>query len=97
MSSSAEFRTFLLSMCIEAPESTTISLSSSFVEDGAGDDQTSEDEQNVASSFASSFWILLAISHASLRAHRSCFKVSSSDLSSNTMGWTLSFPIVYGA
>ena len=35
-------------MCIEAPESATIVLSSGFVEDGAGRHPTSEGEENVA-------------------------------------------------
>ena len=39
MSSSAEFRSFLLNMCIDALESTTIVLSSGFVEDGGGKHQ----------------------------------------------------------
>ena len=91
-------------MCIDAPESTANSLSSGFVEDGAGDDQTSEGELDVALSFSLSLWILLAISLATLRARCSCFKVSSSDLSSNYgawglrssgSGWTLSYPNFY--
>ena len=49
------------------PESTTNSLSSGFVEDGAGRHQTSEGEKNAALSFSSSLWILLTISRASLR------------------------------
>ena len=44
MSSSAQFRSLLLSMCIDAPESTTNVVSSGFVEDGAGNDHTSESE-----------------------------------------------------
>ena len=44
VSSSAEFRSLLLSMCIDALESTTNYFSSSSVEDGAGDNQTSESE-----------------------------------------------------
>ena len=47
------------------------------------DTKTSEDEKNAALSFSLSLRILTAITHASLRAHCSCFKVSSSDLSSN--------------
>ena len=43
-SSSAEPRFFLLSMCIDAPESTANYLPSGFVEDGDGNDQTSEGE-----------------------------------------------------
>ena len=44
VSSSAELRSFLLSMCIDAPASATNVLSSGFFEDGAGNDQTSERE-----------------------------------------------------
>ena len=44
VSSSAEFRSFLLSMCIENPEFTTNYLSSGFVEDGAGKHRTAEGE-----------------------------------------------------
>ena len=69
-------------MCIDAPESTTHFLSLGFFEDGAGNEQTSGGEKNVALHLLMSLWILLAISHASLRAHRSCFKVYSSGLSS---------------
>ena len=39
-------------MCIEVPESTTIALSSIFVEDGAGNDQTSASEECVALFFS---------------------------------------------
>ena len=42
VSSSAQFRSLFLSMCIDAPESTTNDLSSGFVEDGAGNEQSSE-------------------------------------------------------
>ena len=44
VSNSAEFRSFLLSMCIDAPESTTNSFSSGFITDGAGN-QTSVSEK----------------------------------------------------
>ena len=83
VSSSTEFRSFLLRMCIEAPESTTNSPSSGVVKDGAGRHQSSESDKNATLHFSLSLRILLAISHATLLAHRSCFKVSSSDLSSN--------------
>ena len=46
VSSSAKFRSFLPSMCTEAPESTTNCLSSGFLEDGAGRHQVSEGEKN---------------------------------------------------
>ena len=74
---------FLLSMCIDTPGSTTNSLSSGFVTDGAGWHQTSVGEKKVDLSFPLSFRILVASLHASPRAHRSCRSVSSSDLSSN--------------
>ena len=45
--------------------------------------KTSEGEKNAALSFSFELENIFANSHASLRAHRSCFKVSSSDLSSN--------------
>ena len=76
-SSSADFRSFLLIMCIDALESTTKYLYSGLVEDDAGIDQTPEGEQNVAVSFSLSLSTFFAMSHASLRAHRSCCKVSS--------------------
>ena len=41
VSNSAKFRSFLISMCIDAPESATNYLSSGFVEDGSDNDQTS--------------------------------------------------------
>ena len=41
VSISSELKSFLLGMCIEAPESTTNYLSSGVFEDGAGNDQTS--------------------------------------------------------
>ena len=69
-------------MCIEAPESATHSLSCGFVEDGAGRHQTSEGEKNVALSFSLSLRIPFVI-FPSLRAHRSCFKVSSQILERN--------------
>ena len=56
-------------LSFDAPESTTDYLSSGFVDDGAGNDQTSEGEYDVASSLSSSLWTFSSISHASLRAH----------------------------
>ena len=76
-SSSAEFRSFLLSMRIDDSESTTNSLFSGFIEDGAGRRETSEGEKNVALCSSLSLRTLLANSHASQRAHRSCLNVSS--------------------
>ena len=67
-----------------APESTTNYLSSDFVEDGGGRQQTSDGAKNVPLSFSSSSRIPFAISHASLQVRRSSFKVSSWDRSSNS-------------
>ena len=64
-------------MCIDARDSTTNYLSSGFFEDGAGNDQTFESEKNVLLSLSLSSWTFFDESHASLRAHRSCCKVSS--------------------
>ena len=49
VSGSAEFKSFLLSMCIAAPKSTTNTLSSGSNLDGARTHQPSEDAKNVAS------------------------------------------------
>ena len=46
VSNPAEFKSFLLIMCIDAPESTTNSLSSGFRVDGAGKHLFSEGEKN---------------------------------------------------
>ena len=46
VSISSECRSFLLNMCMDAPESTTNSLSSGFVEDDAVKHRTSESEWN---------------------------------------------------
>ena len=68
---SAEFKSFLLIMCIDAPESTTNSLSSGLRVD-AGRHLFSEGEKNVALSCSFNFNTLLASLHAASRAHRSC-------------------------
>ena len=73
----------MLSMCIDAPQSTTNSLSSGFFEGGAGDDQTSEGETNVTLSLSLTLWTFLAKSNASLRAHLSSYRISSCVRSSN--------------
>ena len=83
VSNSAEFESFLLIMCIDAPESTTNSLSSGLIVDGEGRHQFSEGEKNVVLCFSFSFRIHLAIFHAASRAYRSCLSVSSWDRSSN--------------
>ena len=80
VSSSAGFKSFLLSMCKGAPESTTNSLSSCLKNDGEGRHQTSEGEKDGAlfwSRFRSIWYNFLAKPHAFLRAHRSFTKVSS--------------------
>ena len=82
-SNSAQFKSFLLIMCIDAPESTTNSLSSGLVVDGEGRHQFSEDEKNVVLCCSSSFRKHLAIFHTASRASRSCLSVSSWDRSSN--------------
>ena len=58
-------------------------ISSHLVEDGAVRHQTSEGEKIAALTFSLSLRVLFASCHAPLRAHRSCFKVSFSDVSSN--------------
>ena len=83
VSTSAELRSLLLTICMLAPESTTNSFSSSFMVDAAG----------IIHSFCTrtewSFVLffelvnVLARFHALPRAHRSCLSVSSWDLSSN--------------
>ena len=65
VSNSAEFKSFLLIMCIDAPESTTNSLSSSLRVDGAGKHLFSECEKNaVLSSSFFNFRKILANFHA---------------------------------
>ena len=54
-SNSAEFKSFLLIMCIDAPESTTNSLSSGLRVDGAGRHQFSEGEKNAVLCFSFNF------------------------------------------
>ena len=70
-SNSAEFRSFLLNMCMLAPKSTTNCLSSGFTADGAGKLHSLVDEKKVALSVSLSFEMFLANLHASPRAHRS--------------------------
>ena len=80
---SAEFKSFLLIMCIDAPEWTTNFRSSGLRFDGAGRHQFSESEKNAASYFSYIFRMPLASLHAASLAHRSCHSVSSWDRSSN--------------
>ena len=74
VSISAEFKSFLLIMCIDAPESTTNSRSSGLRFD-AGKHLFSEGEKNAAFFFSLNFRTLLASLHAASRAPRSCHSV----------------------
>ena len=78
----ASLKSFLLIMCIDAPESTTNSLSSRLRVD-AGRHQFSEGEKNAALWCSFNFNTLLASFHAASRAPCSCHSVSSWDQSSN--------------
>ena len=82
VSISASLKSFLLIICIDAPESTTNSLSSGLRVD-AGKHLFSEGEKNVALSCTFNFNTLLASFHAASRAPCSCHSVSSRDRSSN--------------
>ena len=73
---------FLLIMCIDAPESTTNSLSSGF-NVHAGRHLFSGDEKNAALSCSFNLNTLLASFHAASRAPNSCHSVSSCERSSN--------------
>ena len=76
VSNAAEVKSFLLIMCIDAPGSTTKSLSSGLIVDGAGRLQFTEGEKNAVLCFSFNFRICLASLHAASRAHRSCHSVS---------------------
>ena len=76
VSISAFLKSFLLIVCVDAPESTTNSLSSGFRVD-AGKHLFSEGEKNVALSCSFNFNTLLASFHAASRAPCSCHSVSS--------------------
>ena len=76
VSISASLRSFLLIMCINAPESTTNSLSSGLRFD-AGKHLFSEGQKNAALFSSSNFRTLLASLHAASRAPCSCHSVSS--------------------
>ena len=69
VSNSAELQSFLLTMCMIAPESTSNSLSSGFIVDAAGKTHLSEGVQSVAYSVSLSLLVFLASFHASPRAH----------------------------
>ena len=62
-----ECKSFLLIMCIDAPKSTTNSLSSGLRFDGAGKHQFSEGEKNAALFRSFNFWMLLASLQAASR------------------------------
>ena len=72
---SIQFKSFLLIMCIDAPESTTNSRSSGLRID-AGRHLLSEGEKNVALSCYFNFNTLLASFHAASRAPCSCHSLS---------------------
>ena len=76
VSISASLKSFLLIVCIDAPESTTNSRSSGFNVD-AGRHLFSEGEKNVALSCSFHFNTLLASFHAASRALFTCHSVSS--------------------
>ena len=59
VSNSAEFKSFLLIVCIDAPDSTINSLSSGLRVDGAGRHQFSEGEKNAVSVFSFIFRYIL--------------------------------------
>ena len=82
VSISASLRSFLLIMCIDAPESTTNSLSSGFNVD-AGRHLFSGDEKNAALSCSFNLNTFLDSFHAASRAPCSCHYVSSCERSSN--------------
>ena len=77
VSSSAELRSFLLIMCIDAPESTTNSLSSCLILDGEGRHHFSVSEKNAALRLSLDCRIFFASLHAASRAQCSCHFVSS--------------------
>ena len=85
LSNSAKLRSFLLTKCILAPESTTDSLSSGSFVDATGSTYFSAGEKNVALSFSLNLKMFLARFQALLWAHRSCLSVSSWDWSSQAM------------
>ena len=82
ISISASLKSFLLIMCIDAPESTTNSRSLGLKVD-ASRHLFSEGEKNVALSCSLNSNTFLASFHAASRAPYSCHSVSSWDRSSN--------------
>ena len=83
VSISASLKSFLLIICIDAPESTTISRSWGSRVDGAGRHLFSEGEKNVALSCSFNLNTFLASFHTASRAPCSCHSVSSCERSSN--------------
>ena len=77
VSISASFKSFLLIIYIDAPESTTNSRSSSLRFDGVGRHLLSESEKNAAFYFSFIFNTIWASFHAASRAPCSCHSVSS--------------------
>ena len=82
-SNSTESRSFLLTVCMLALESTTNSLSSSFIVDAAGKLHSSESEKECSFVLLFELKDIRGKSPRVSRAHRSCLSVSSRDLSSN--------------
>ena len=82
VSISALLKSFLLIICIDAPESTTNSLSSGLRVD-AGRHLFSVSDKNVALSCSFNFDTLLASIHAASRAHHPCHSASSCERFSN--------------
>ena len=85
-SNSAECKSLLLIMCIDAPESTTNSLSSGPRVDGSGMHLFSEGEKNAVLSFSSYFRIFLDSLQAASRAHRTHTEHVEADLGNARLG-----------
>ena len=81
----ASLMSFLLIMCIHAPESTTSRSSGLRVD--AGKHLFSEDEKNVALSCSFNFNTFLASFHAASRAPNSCHSVPSSNFGASGLLW----------
>ena len=69
---SAKFKSFLLIMCIDAPEYTTNSLSSCSILDGERRQHLSEGVKKVDLCFSFNFKIFLVSFYAASGTHRSC-------------------------
>ena len=77
VSMSAEFKSFLLITCLDAPECTTNSLSSSSFLDGEGRHHCSVGDKKVDLCVSFTFKIFGTTLHAASRAQCSCHSVSS--------------------